>query len=190
MPSTRPYRWLHVSTLTFAAPLRSPFYRYPSSSSSRIHPCAGGVGKSGWQVLDSGQIRLRGFFRDQPDPTGPPRSSATCDKVNSVLSRRSTERFSSLAIAFSTESSWLSRGRSLPLPVLGNLTIALYAFEGSLSARDSGDDERPRRLSSDAGGRKASAGLRALVAKGPSNGVTRACELCRVERRYIHLGKL
>src|SRR5215211_103662 len=54
-------------------------------------------------------------FISQIQPVRRPRSSATWERVNSSVSPRFTERLSSLAIAFSTESSWLRRRRSFLL---------------------------------------------------------------------------
>src|SRR5919109_3194423 len=54
-------------------------------------------------------------FISQIQPVLRPRSSATWARVNSSASPRFTERLSSLAIAFSTESSWLRRRRSFLL---------------------------------------------------------------------------
>src|SRR5215207_300616 len=63
----------------------------------------------------------------QIQPVRNPSSSATCDSVNPSASPSTTERLSSRAISFSTESSWLRLSRSSFPGVCGPDNVASLA---------------------------------------------------------------
>src|SRR5215210_4203589 len=83
-------------------------------------------------------------FISQIHPVLNPRSSATWARVNPSASPRFTERLSSRAISFSTESSWFNRRRSLfPPPSKGSAISLSYLLVGeSISAKETGHDAR------------------------------------------------